>query len=199
MSTKRRDEFASLAIPKFDRLVKTRTRQVKSIWREGHLYYQTLMASHSLQGLVGLLRLPHDHGVVVRAGYELLSLWISRFVVSRKSILLHLLGVIFERQMLACVIVRASLEDVVGAEGQSVDPMGMAFQIVEENACLRVPAFDGSILACGVDDGLASPKNLRHGTGVAGEDPHAYEGPGVPYPRRHVFGARCHQPLILHL
>ena len=119
------------------------------------------MANHSLYWLVGFLRLPHDHGVVVGAGDQALSLGVLRFLVPFRGVLPQLFGIASELVVLSGVIVWASLEHVVSAERESVDPVSMTFEIVEKYALLCVPAFDRPVLTCRIDDGLAAPENFR--------------------------------------
>lgn len=143
------------------------------------------MSRKPVQALVSLFGLPHEHSQVVTSRDQNLARAVSCFVVPFKGVGLHRLHVSIE--LFSVLIVTAGTQHVVCAQRQTVDPMSMALQLTLQYALVGLPAADYSVLAGGVKDVFAAPKNLRHRGSMTPEHSQTAVVARGPDSDRHVF------------
>ena len=196
MASEWRNKLATLSVPKLNGFVEGGWSEVATIRRVLNLYNKSLMTSKPLYWFVLSLWLPHHHSIVIGARNKLLSFRVSNFVISFLSVGFHFYLVSFELQMLASMVIASSLQNEVWTKGQSIYPMSVAFEIIQQDSLFCIPALNSSVLRGCINHALTAPKHFCNRGCVASKDFDAWLRSSVPNSSLSIFRRWSHKSCV---
>ncbi|KAF7456247.1 hypothetical protein HWI79_3198 [Cryptosporidium felis] len=180
------NELPGVPVPESDGLIKGCGGNKPPVWREGDVVHDLSVPSKSVDGFPAVLpeRVPKKHGVVVGPGKKPLELALLLKVLDgelgRRDLFEN--GLELELEVSSGRVVAGRPCDVVRVHGQSIHPVGVALEVSQELAGLRVPnLYQGvSGRANDVFLGNAAPLNAGNHLGVRSQG--VYNGAGRDVP-----------------